>query len=69
MVFTKRRWQFTYIKLKAEQCLRKSKLIGKIFGMSFPDTDRHVFSNSLRAVSENVNVKFEAYYAQLQYLV
>ncbi len=61
-------WQFTYVNPKAEQCLRKGRqeLMGKNIWDEFPDTaDTIFFKQFYRAVSENVNVKFEAYYAQL----
>ncbi len=63
-----RQWQFTYLNAKTEQCLRKGRqeLIGKNIWDEFPDTaDTIFFKQFYRAVSENVNVKFEAYYAQL----
>lgn len=61
-------WQFTYLNAKAEQCWQRGRqeLIGKNIWDEFPDTaDTIFFKQCYRAVSEKVNVKFEAYYAQL----
>ncbi|MEG3835313.1 MULTISPECIES: PAS domain S-box protein [unclassified Microcoleus] len=63
-----RQWQFTYLNAKAEQCWQRGRqeLIGKNIWDEFPDTaDTIFFKQFYRAVSENVNVKFEGYYPQL----
>ena len=63
-----RQWQFTYLNAKAEQCLRKGRqqLLGKSIWDEFPDTAKTIFFPQFhKAVSENVNVKFEVYCAQL----
>ena len=63
-----RQWQFTYLNAKAEQCLRKRRqqLLGKNIWDEFPDTAKTMFFPQFhKAVSDNVNVKFEVCCAEL----
>jgi PAS domain S-box-containing protein len=60
-----RRWQFTYVNPKAEECLQRKRqeLLGKKIWEEFPDTANTIFFKQFyKAVSENVTVKFEGYY-------
>ncbi|MCU0547664.1 MAG: PAS domain S-box protein [Oscillatoriaceae cyanobacterium Prado104] len=60
-----RRWEFTYVNPKAEECLQRKRqeLVGKNIWEEFPDIANTIFFKQFyKAVSENVTVKFEGYY-------
>ncbi|NOK37492.1 PAS domain-containing protein [Corallococcus exercitus] len=64
-----RSWRFTYLNTRSEWLLRhpRAELLGRVVWDEFPEARGSVFEQEyLRALQQQVNVAFEAFYAPLE---